>query len=70
MKKPQFDIRIDATGRLTVEVSGVSGEECTRLVDMIVQIVGKEESRELTKEFFAPGPGVRITTSQQNHVRR
>ncbi|MDX2133107.1 MAG: DUF2997 domain-containing protein [Planctomycetota bacterium] len=68
MSAPQFDIRIDTSGKLTVKVSGVSGEECMRLSDMLAQIVGREVSREKTSEYYAPG-SVRITTPQQVHGR-
>lgn len=63
MSNPQFDIRIEKNGKLTVKVSGVSGEECMRLTDMIAQIVGREESREKTSEYDGPG-AVRVTTGQ------
>lgn len=69
MKKPTFDIRIDKSGRLTVKVSGVSGEECMRLTDMIAEIVGKEESREVTPEYHSGGQ-VRITTHTQTRITR
>ncbi|CAG1004118.1 hypothetical protein PHYC_03116 [Phycisphaerales bacterium] len=66
MSAPQFDIRIDKAGKLTVKVSGVSGEECMRLSDMLAEIVGREDSREKTSEFYGPG-NVRVSTSGQIH---
>lgn len=66
MSTPQFDIRIDKNGKLTVKVSGVSGEECMRLSDMIAEIVGREETREKTSEYYGPG-NVRISSTGQVH---
>lgn len=68
MSAPQFDIRIDKNGKLTVKVSGVSGEECMRLIDMLTQIIGHEESREKTSEFYGPG-SVHVSASGQVHGR-
>ncbi|MHC5002023.1 MAG: DUF2997 domain-containing protein [Planctomycetota bacterium] len=60
MERPEFDIRIEKDGRVTVRVTGVSGERCLELSDMLREIIGHEESRELTSEFYGPGGQVRI----------
>lgn len=60
MSQPQFDIKIDKSGKMTIKVSGVSGEECARLTDMIARIVGIEESREYTAEYRSPGVNARV----------
>ena len=65
MSTPEFDIRIDKTGRMTIHVSGASGEECMRLSDMLAQIVGIEESRRLTSEYYGTPSQVRIAASDQ-----
>lgn len=60
MAKPRFDIAIGKDGKVKVRVEGASGTECLALADMLKQIVGKEDSRELTPEYYG-GPGqVRI----------
>lgn len=66
MSAPEFDIRIDKAGKLTVRVSGVSGEECMRLSDMLAEIIGREDSREKTSEYYGPG-NVRLSSSNQVH---
>jgi hypothetical protein len=68
MSTPEFDISIDKTGKLTVRVSGVSGAECMKLSDMIAQIVGIEESRKLTTEYYGTPGNVRISTHDQVHT--
>ncbi len=65
MSQPEFDISIGKDGKVTVRVHGVSGEECLQLSDMLKEIIGREESREMTSEFYGPGGAVRIET----HVR-
>ena len=60
MAKPQFDIAIGKDGKVTVRVEGASGAECMALSDMLKHIVGKEESRELTPEYYGGGGQVRI----------
>lgn len=70
MSTPQFDIRIDKSGKLSVKVSGASGEECLRLTDMLARIIGHEESRELTAEYYGPPSGVRVDTRNEGRARR
>jgi hypothetical protein len=65
MATPQFDITIGKDGRVTVKVHGVSGAECVRLSDMVRDIVGREESRQLTSEYYGPGGQVRFQSQAQ-----
>jgi hypothetical protein len=53
MQQPHIDVRIDKSGKVTVTVSGVSGEACLKLSDAVAQIIGKLESRQLTSEYSA-----------------
>ncbi len=65
MSRPEFDITIGKDGKVTVRVTGVSGAECLQLSDMLKQLIGHEESRQVTSEFYGPEGSVRIDT----HVR-
>lgn len=72
MSQPQFDIRIDTHGKMTIKVSGTSGEECAKLTDMLARIVGIEDSREYTSEHRSPGVTARISgqhASQQTRTQ-
>lgn len=60
MERPEFDIRISRTGQVTVEVSGAKGPRCLKYADLIKEIVGREESRQLTAEYYQPDGRVRI----------
>ena len=60
MERPEFEIIISKTGTVTVEVKGVTGPRCLELADMIKELVGREEARSLTAEYYAPDSKVRI----------
>ncbi|MEK7486277.1 MAG: DUF2997 domain-containing protein, partial [Planctomycetota bacterium] len=57
---PEFNIRIEKNGKLKVEISGVQGEECIQLAELLKSIIGKEELREMTSEYYGPGAEVQI----------
>ena len=63
MARPTFDIVIDKHGRMTVHIKGSSGKACLKLADMLKEIVGKEESRRLTSEYYGGDHDVRIDAS-------
>ena len=67
MSQPQFDIQIGKDGKVVVKVSGVSGKECTALSDMLKEIVGREESRETTAEYY--GAPANVHTKSHAEVR-
>lgn len=69
MGKPEFDITIGKDGKVKIKVHGVSGKECTDLTDMLRQIVGKEDSRQLTSEFYGNPGSVRIDAQVENRTR-
>ncbi|MBX3383973.1 MAG: DUF2997 domain-containing protein [Phycisphaeraceae bacterium] len=69
MKKPQFDISIAKDGSVKIKVSGVSGQECVRLTDMLAQMIGREDSRSLTSEYLGGGGDVRINSTVDAHIR-
>ncbi len=66
MNKPQLDIHLGPDGKLVVKVSGVSGDECTKLADMVKEIVGIEESRTLTDEHYG---GVQIVSASKEQAQ-
>ena len=62
MDKPEFEITISKTGKVTVEVKGVKGARCLTYADLIKEIIGREESRKFTTEYYAQEGQVRINT--------
>lgn len=69
MARPEFDISIGKDGKVTVKVHGVSGAKCIELSDMVRDIVGKEDSRRLTSEYYGGDGHVRIDTHVQDRTR-
>ncbi len=63
MSQPEFDIKIGKDGKIRVTVSGAAGAECLELSDMLREIIGREESRRLTPEYYGPEGSVRIDTT-------
>ena len=68
MSQPEFDITIGKDGTVTVKVTGVSGEECLKLSDMLKEIIGREDARSLTSEYYGPGSAVRIETQVRSRT--
>ncbi|MCG8405959.1 MAG: DUF2997 domain-containing protein [Phycisphaerales bacterium] len=62
MERPEFDITIGKDGKVTVEVKGTSGKRCLELADLIKEIVGREDKRTLTTDYYAQDGKVRINT--------
>jgi hypothetical protein len=69
MAKPEFDITIGKDGKVRIKVHGVSGKECIALTDMLREIVGKEDSRQLTSEYYGNPGAVRIDTHVETRTR-
>ncbi|RME40229.1 MAG: DUF2997 domain-containing protein [Planctomycetota bacterium] len=65
MSKPEFEILIDKQGRMTVEIKGVKGPRCLEYADLLREIVGHEEARRLTADFYAPEGKVRFHVEAQ-----
>jgi hypothetical protein len=51
MGQEELEIEIDAAGKVTVRTKGIKGEACLDYVDLFVQLLGREESRQLTHEY-------------------
>ena len=52
MADQELEIEIDAAGRVTMRTKGIKGAACMDFADLMAQIVGREESRETTAEFY------------------
>jgi hypothetical protein len=60
MERPEFNVTITPKGKVKVEIKGVKGQRCIELADLLREIVGKEEQRQLTADYYAPDAKVRI----------
>ncbi|MBM4319993.1 MAG: DUF2997 domain-containing protein [Deltaproteobacteria bacterium] len=66
MERPELLITIDKEGKVRVQVQGVSGERCLELADLVKEIVGIEEQRQLTGEYYGPSA---VARQRQLHQR-
>lgn len=65
MDRPEFAITIKKDGKVSVEVKGVKGKRCIELADLIREIVGREDQRKLTADYYATEGKVRIDARVQ-----
>lgn len=68
MEQHDVEIEIDRTGRVKVTVKGAKGKACLEYAKLVERIVGREESRELTSEFYEPDG--RVSLEQRIEERR
>ena len=52
MAREEIEIEIDPSGKVTARTIGIKGSRCLDVAEMLAQIVGREESRELTNEYY------------------
>jgi hypothetical protein len=62
MAQEEIEIEIAPDGKVTVTTKGIKGPACADYVDLLVQILGREEHREKTAEYYETGETV------QRHV--
>ena len=69
MERPEFNVTITPKGKVKVEIKGVKGQRCIELADLLKEIVGKEEQRQLTADYYAPDGKVRIDAKVRESTR-
>jgi hypothetical protein len=52
MAQEEIEIEISPSGKVTARTKGFKGPRCLDVADMLARIVGREESRELTAEYY------------------
>ncbi|MFH1746680.1 MAG: DUF2997 domain-containing protein [Planctomycetota bacterium] len=68
MNTPEFEITISRSGKVSVEISGAKGPRCLKYAELLKEIVGHEQERRLTGEFYEPETRVRFDTEvRQRH---
>jgi Protein of unknown function (DUF2997) len=63
----EIEIEIDPQGKVTVRTRGIKGEACLDYTDLFVQLLGREESRQLTHEYHEQGA---VQTHLEQKLRR
>ncbi len=52
MAHEELEIEIGPDGKVTVTTKGIKGPACMDYADLMVQILGREEHREKTAEYY------------------
>ena len=52
MAREEIEIEISPSGKVTARTIGIKGSRCLDVAELLAQIVGREESRELTSEYY------------------
>lgn len=55
MAEEELEIEINPQGQVTVRTKGVKGPACMQYADLLVPIIGQEQSRAKTPEFYETG---------------
>jgi hypothetical protein len=63
----ELEIEIAPDGKVTVRTKGVKGPACMDLADAFVQLLGVEESRAKTSEYYESGTEVQRHLHQRQH---
>jgi hypothetical protein len=48
----EIEIEINSQGKVTVRTKGIKGPRCLDVAELFAQIIGREESRQLTSEYY------------------
>ena len=68
MNDEEIEIEIGADGQVVVRTVGIKGPRCLDVAEAIAQIVGREESRQLTDEYYEAG--IQVQSHVEQRVRR
>ncbi len=64
MDHEEIEIEIAADGKVTVRTIGIKGPRCVDVAEAIAQLIGREESRRLTEEYYE------ATIQAQAHIEQ
>jgi hypothetical protein len=52
MAQEEIEIEISPSGKVTVRTIGIKGPRCLDVAELFAQVIGREESRDLTSEYY------------------
>jgi hypothetical protein len=64
----EVEIEISTQGKITIRTKGIKGPRCLDVAELFAAIVGREESRELTSEYYEASE--HIQSGVEIHQRR
>jgi hypothetical protein len=52
MAREEIEIEIGPDGKVSVRTIGIKGPRCVEVAEALARIVGEEQSRQMTSEFY------------------
>lgn len=52
MAKEEFEIEVDRDGKVTIKTIGIKGPRCLDAAEALALLIGREEARQLTGEYY------------------
>ena len=52
MAREEIEIEVDRFGKVTIQTIGIKGTRCIDAAEALVKLIGKEETRKLTQEYY------------------
>ena len=52
MAKEEFEIEVDRDGKVTIKTIGIKGPRCVDAAEALAILIGREEARQLTSEYY------------------
>ena len=67
MAQEELEIEIAPDGKVTVTTRGIKGPACMDYADLMAQILGREEQRQKTAEYYETEEQVQRHVSLKQH---
>ena len=67
MEEQEVEIEITAQGKVIIRTKGIKGAQCLDVAQLFAQIVGQEESRQLTSEYYEASEVLRQNIQAHRH---
>lgn len=52
MAREEFEIEVTREGKVLIKTIGMKGPHCVDAAEALVKLIGREESRQLTSEYY------------------
>jgi hypothetical protein len=66
MAHEEIEIEISPSGKVTAKTVGFKGTRCLEIAELLARVIGREESRQLTNEYYE----AEVRIQQQNQLRQ
>jgi hypothetical protein len=69
MDGEELEIVIARDGKVMVRTLGIKGPKCVDIAEAVARIIGREESRQLTDEYYEAEIQSHVGTHEEQRVR-